>query len=59
VGVNIAKYGQPASYHTYSAKAWGVTLFVATIALFGFGYGGLTLRVAIAVGIIHTWKKLR
>ena len=56
--VNIAKYGQPASYHTYSAKAWGVTLFVATIALFGFGYGGLTLSLAIAVGIIHTVEEI-
>ena len=56
--VNLAKYGQPASYHTYSAKAWGVTLFVATIALFGFNYGGLTLSVAIAVGIIHTLEEI-
>jgi len=56
--VNLAKYGQPASYHTYSAKAWGVTLFVATIALFSFGYGGLTLSFAIAVGIIHTLEEI-
>jgi CDP-diacylglycerol--glycerol-3-phosphate 3-phosphatidyltransferase len=56
--VNLAKYGQPASYHTYSAKAWGVSLFVATIALFGFGYGGLTLSLAIAVGIIHTVEEI-
>jgi hypothetical protein len=56
--VNLVKYGQPASYHTYSAKAWGVTLFVATISLFGFGYGGLTLLVAIAVGIIHTTEEI-
>jgi phosphatidylglycerophosphate synthase len=56
--VNLAKYGQPASYHTYSAKAWGVTLFIATISLFGFGYGGLTLFLAIAVGIIHTIEEI-
>ena len=56
--VNLAKYGQPASYHTYSAKAWGLSLFVATIALFGFGYGGLTLSLAIAVGIIHTAEEI-
>ena len=56
--VNLAKYGQPASYHTYSAKAWGVSLFVATIALFGFGYGGFTLNLAIAVGIIHTVEEI-
>ncbi len=56
--VNLAKYGQPASYHTYSAKAWGITLFVATIALFGFDYGGLTLSLAIAMGIIHTLEEI-
>ena len=56
--VNLAKYGQPASDHTYSAKAWGVTLFVATIALFGFGYGGVTLSLAIAMGIIHTLEEI-
>lgn len=56
--VNLAKYGQPASYHTYSAKAWGVTLFIATIALFGFNYGGVTLGLAIAVGIIHTLEEI-
>jgi CDP-diacylglycerol--glycerol-3-phosphate 3-phosphatidyltransferase len=43
---------------TYSAKAWGVTLFVATSALFGFGYGGLTLNLAIALGIIHTLEEI-
>ncbi|HEY9606039.1 MAG TPA: CDP-alcohol phosphatidyltransferase family protein [Allocoleopsis sp.] len=56
--VNLAKYGQPASYHTYSAKAWGVTLCIATIALFGFNYGGVTLGLAIAVGIIHTLEEI-
>lgn len=49
---------QSASYHTYSAKAWGVTLFLATSALFGFNYGGLTLWLAIAVGIVHTVEEI-
>jgi phosphatidylglycerophosphate synthase len=56
--VNLVKYGKPASYHTYSAKAWGITLFIATIALFGKGYGGVTLWVAIIVGIIHTVEEI-
>lgn len=56
--VNLAKYGQPASYHTYSAKLWGLTLFVATVALFGCGYGGWTLWLAIIVGIIHTAEEI-
>ncbi|HBB33891.1 MAG TPA: CDP-diacylglycerol--glycerol-3-phosphate 3-phosphatidyltransferase [Cyanobacteria bacterium UBA8803] len=56
--INLVKYGQPASYHTYSAKFWGLTLFVATLALFGFDYGGVTLSLAITVGIIHTLEEI-
>lgn len=56
--VNLAKYGKPASYHTYSAKTWGITLFIATVALFGFNYAGITLYLAIIVGIIHTIEEI-
>ncbi|MBD2741516.1 CDP-alcohol phosphatidyltransferase family protein [Coleofasciculus sp. FACHB-1120] len=56
--VNLAKYGKPASYHTYSAKTWGVTLFIATIALFGFNYAGFTLFMMIAVGCLHTLEEI-
>jgi len=56
--VNLVKYGKPASYHTYSAKAWGITLFVATVSLFGFNYAGLTLWLAIIVGIVHTVEEI-
>ncbi|QKD82691.1 CDP-alcohol phosphatidyltransferase family protein [Thermoleptolyngbya sichuanensis A183] len=57
-GVNLAKYGKPASYHTYSAKLWGITLFVASIALFGFGQGGPPLALAVAVGLVHTVEEI-
>ncbi|MEP0755256.1 CDP-alcohol phosphatidyltransferase family protein [Coleofasciculus sp. FACHB-129] len=56
--VNLAKYGKPASYHTYSAKAWGITLFITTIALFVFNYAGVTLLMMIAVGCIHTLEEI-
>ena len=56
--VNLAKYGQPASYHTYSAKLWGMMLCVATIALFGFNYGGITLILVGVVGIVHTVEEI-
>ena len=35
------------SFHTYTAKLWGLELLVATIALFGFNYAP-TLWLAIA-----------
>ena len=57
-GVNLAKYGKPASYHTYSAKAWGIALAIATMAFFGWGYGGLTLGLAIGLGLIHTVEEI-
>lgn len=57
-GVNLLKYGQPACYHTYTAKAWGVSLLIATLALFGAGYGGWALGGAIALGLLHTLEEI-
>lgn len=56
--VNLVKYGKPASYHTYSAKMWGITLFIATIALFGFNYAGVALWLTIIVGLVHTIEEI-
>jgi phosphatidylglycerophosphate synthase len=56
--VNLAKYGKPASYHTYSAKLWGITLLIATVALFGFNKAGISLWLAIVVGTIHTFEEI-
>ncbi len=56
--VNLVKYGQPASYHTYTAKLWGLSLLVAAIALFGWNYGGITLALAIGIGILHTLEEI-
>src|SRR5690242_17597938 len=39
--IDLIKYRRFANYHAYSSKAWGVTLFVACIALFGFNDAGL------------------
>jgi len=57
-GVNLWKYGRPASYHTYSAKLWGLTLFIATLALFGCHYAGITLWLAAIVGLAHTLEEV-
>lgn len=56
--VNLLKYGQPACYHTYTAKAWGLSLLMATLAFFGTGYGGWALGGAIALGILHTLEEI-
>lgn len=56
--VNLVKYGKPACYHTYSAKLWGISLLVAAIALFGAGYGGITLWIAVLLGCVHTLEEI-
>ncbi|QHG17535.1 CDP-alcohol phosphatidyltransferase family protein [Nostoc sp. ATCC 53789] len=56
--VNLVKYGKPASYHTYSAKFWGITLFIAIIALFGFDYAGVTLWLTCIAGTIHSLEEI-
>lgn len=56
--VNLVKYGKPASYHTYSAKIWGITLFIAVVALFGFDYGGIALWLSCIVGTIHSLEEI-
>src|SRR5437660_5409315 len=50
--IDWVKFRRFTSYHAYSSKAWGVTLFVAFIALFSFDYAGITLWLAIIVGIL-------
>lgn len=56
--VNLLKYGKPASYHTYSAKMWGITLFIATIAMFGFDYAGIPLWLTIISALINTVEEI-
>ncbi len=56
--VNLVKYGKPASYHTYSAKFWGITLFVTVVALFGFDYAGIALWLSCIVGTIHSLEEI-
>lgn len=56
--VNLVKYGKPASYHTYSAKLWGISLALTIIALFGFNQADIFLWISIIIGIIHTIEEI-
>jgi phosphatidylglycerophosphate synthase len=56
--INLVKYGKPASYHTYSAKFWGLTLFIAIVSLFGFNYAGLALWLTCIAGVVHTIEEI-
>lgn len=56
--VNLIKFGKPASYHTYSAKFWGITLFIAIISLFGFDYTGFPLLFTCIAGIVYSLEEI-
>jgi CDP-diacylglycerol--glycerol-3-phosphate 3-phosphatidyltransferase len=49
---DLVKYRRIASFHAYTAKVWGLTLFMATVALLGLHTGGSFLWLAILLGII-------
>jgi len=50
--IDLIKYRRIASFHAYTAKAWGISLFVATIALLGFRTGGVYLWAVIWMGVL-------
>jgi CDP-diacylglycerol---glycerol-3-phosphate 3-phosphatidyltransferase len=46
------KFGRVPAYHAYSAKLAGLSMMVAAIGLFGFGFTGWTLAIGVWVSII-------
>jgi len=57
-GIDIIKYRRIASFHAYTAKLWGITLFIATVALLVFHTGGDYLWLAIIAGIVSNLDAL-
>jgi len=48
--VSLVKFGKFPSFHTYTAKLWGISLFVAVVGLFGFGWSaGLWSVIALCL----------
>jgi len=47
---DFAKFGKPASYHSYLAKTWGLVMAVAVTTTFATG-GGWLIAIALALGI--------
>ena len=48
---DFAKFGKPASYHSYLAKTWGLVMAVAVTATFATGGGGWLIATALVLGI--------
>ncbi len=55
---DLAKFRRGASYHAISAKIFGVSLLVASIAIMGFGIAFPFLPIALALGVISEMEGL-
>lgn len=51
-GFDFVKFGKPASYHSYFAKAWGLVMAAAVVAAFAIGRGSALVSVALGTGIL-------
>jgi phosphatidylglycerophosphate synthase len=49
---DFAKFGKPASYHSYLAKSWGLVMAVAVVGVFAFGRVNALIPVALVMGIL-------
>jgi CDP-diacylglycerol--glycerol-3-phosphate 3-phosphatidyltransferase len=50
--VDYAKFRREASYHMWSSKLWGLSLFVGFYGILVFGSSGLNVSFAIYAGIV-------
>jgi phosphatidylglycerophosphate synthase len=56
--VDLLKFGRIASYHTYTAKIWGLLLMLAVGSLLCSGRGAWLLALALAWGIVSELEGL-
>lgn len=49
---DLLKYGRWTSYHAFSGKLWGVTLFAASLALLLAFHPAAFLRLALLTGVV-------
>lgn len=55
--ISLTKFQKLPSFHTYTAKLWGLTLLVATVGLFGFNYDK-TMWLAITLCLINSLEEI-
>ncbi len=55
--VSLIKFGKFPSFHTYTAKLWGISLFVAVVGLFGFGWSA-GLWGVIALCLVNSIEEI-
>lgn len=49
---DFAKFGRPASYHSYLAKLWGLVMAVAVVGVFVFDRSNVLVPSALVLGIL-------
>lgn len=49
---DFAKFGKPASYHSYLAKAWGLVMAIAVVGVFGLDRSNVLVPAALVLGIL-------
>jgi CDP-diacylglycerol--glycerol-3-phosphate 3-phosphatidyltransferase len=47
----FAKFGKPASYHSYLAKTWGLLMAGGVIAALAMGRSNVMIPVALGLGV--------
>ncbi|HET8714978.1 MAG TPA: CDP-alcohol phosphatidyltransferase family protein [Holophagaceae bacterium] len=57
-GIERVKYGRKASYHLWSAKAWGLALFAGALGLLGFGGGPAWFGLMLWPGVFENLEAL-
>jgi CDP-diacylglycerol--glycerol-3-phosphate 3-phosphatidyltransferase len=50
-GFDYAKFGKPASYHSWLAKSWGITLATALMTALATPFGSPLITLSLIVGI--------
>ena len=55
---DFAKFGKPASYHSYLAKLWGLVLASAVMLVFALQRSNLLLPAALVLGILSNLEAL-
>ena len=50
--LDLAKFGKPASYHSYLAKRWGLVMALAVVTALAASGGGLLIRLSLLLGLL-------
>lgn len=56
--VEFARFRRFAAYHAFTAKLWGLSLFVTAFSLFAFDYAGACFGLMIVFGLVSLLEGL-